>query len=193
MWNLPGRGLSRPRAWSPAESDSAPGAMWRLFRARLNRTTCVFNCSATSTRLPRRSQVRSRRRYPAGLRLHLGNPMFSTRTSDSQSLPAAVHQAGPPNGKGPRLEPEPTRAHAQLRAKSRHYKGTITPCELYEVTLCLGMAQRLCHQPARAILPSETANAFPWSSTRPSASTAWRFYPTVGELPANVDMGPPAT
>lgn len=36
--------------------------------------------------------------------------------------------------------------------KSRHYKGSITPYELYQVTLYLGMAVSLYRQPARAIL-----------------------------------------
>ncbi len=51
-----------------------------------------------------------------------------------------------------RLEPEPTRALVQLRAKSRHYKGWINPYELYQIKLYLGMATRLYSQPVRAIL-----------------------------------------
>ena len=78
--------------------------------------------------------------------------LFPTRSSDFQSLPAAVHQAGPPNGERPRLEPEPTRALAQPRAKNRHYKGSITPFELCHVTLSLGVADSLCRQLAGATL-----------------------------------------
>ena len=37
-------------------------------------------------------------------------------------------------------------------AKSRHYRGSITPYELYQVTLYLGMASRIYRQPAKAIL-----------------------------------------
>ena len=37
-------------------------------------------------------------------------------------------------------------------AKSRHYQGSITPHERYQVTLYLGMAERLYRQPATAIL-----------------------------------------
>ena len=37
-------------------------------------------------------------------------------------------------------------------AKSRHWKGAVTPYEHYQVTLYLGMARRLYRQPATAIL-----------------------------------------
>jgi len=38
------------------------------------------------------------------------------------------------------------------KTKSRHYKGSLTPCQLYQVTLYLGMAARRYRQPARTIL-----------------------------------------
>ena len=37
-------------------------------------------------------------------------------------------------------------------AKSRHYRGRVTPYEYYQVTLYLGMAKRLYRRPVRAIL-----------------------------------------
>ncbi len=37
-------------------------------------------------------------------------------------------------------------------AKSRHYKGSVSPYERYQVTLYLGMAQRIYRRPATAIL-----------------------------------------
>ena len=37
-------------------------------------------------------------------------------------------------------------------AKSRHYKGSVTPYERYQVTLYLGMVERLYRRPAAAIL-----------------------------------------
>lgn len=37
-------------------------------------------------------------------------------------------------------------------AKSRHYRGSITPYERYQVTLYLGMVERLYRRQARAIL-----------------------------------------
>ena len=36
--------------------------------------------------------------------------------------------------------------------KSRHYRGTITPCERHQVTLYLGMATRLYRRPVTAII-----------------------------------------
>ena len=37
-------------------------------------------------------------------------------------------------------------------AKSRHYRGRVTPYEHYQVTLYLGMAHRIYRRPVRAIL-----------------------------------------
>ncbi len=37
-------------------------------------------------------------------------------------------------------------------AKSRHFRGSITPYERYQVTLYLGMVRRLYRQPATAVL-----------------------------------------
>ncbi len=37
-------------------------------------------------------------------------------------------------------------------AKSRHYRGRVTPYEYYQATLYLGMAKRLYRRPVRAIL-----------------------------------------
>ena len=37
-------------------------------------------------------------------------------------------------------------------AKSRHFKGTVTPYERYQVTLYLGMVHRLYRRPVKAIL-----------------------------------------
>ncbi len=47
------------------------------------------------------------------------------------------------------------RANGRLivgEAKSRHYRGSVTPYERYQVTLYLGMVGRLYRRPARAIL-----------------------------------------
>ena len=42
--------------------------------------------------------------------------------------------------------------HIIGEAKSRHYRGRVTSYELYQATLCLGMAHRLYRRPIRVIL-----------------------------------------